>query len=469
MVYLAGTWSLPLIDRDEPRFAEASREMRQREDWIVPWLNNNPRYDKPPLVYWLQIAAYGAFGENSFSARLPSALAGALTVLAIYGFGRRLRDARTGLWAAIIFATCLQTMIHARLAVADMLMILFFTTAAWSGWELLSRRKRAAGTLGWWLTFYLSLGLAFLAKGPIGVLPLLLPILTPWLRKEALPWARLQLGLGLVLSLGIIGAWGGPALIQTQGEFWKVGIGKHVVERSIGVLEGHGGSHFISYLATLPLYFLTVFFSFFPWAFWLPRMARRLWAKRRELSTEQVYLVLGIAIVFVLFSLVRTKLPHYTLPAFPLIALLLAEFWTAQAPELPLQRRWAAGMVGLSLVLGLAAFPLLSRFFPAAQLVQACSPWLKPEMKLASASFEEPSVVWCFRSRLRGFHQMGPAEDLPGFMARPGARLCLLPTDQVPALFPQIPAGWKQARTIGYNTANGKRVDLTALVKTSAD
>ena len=485
-LYLAGTWSLPLIDRDEPRFAEASREMRQREDWIVPWLNNKPRYDKPPLVYWLQIAAYREFGENTFSARLPSALAGALTVLTIYGFGRRLRDARTGLWAAIIFGTCLQTVVHSRLAVADMLMILFFTTAAWSGWELLvvnaspsshpsppvgekAPEGRLRGRFAWWLAFYVSLGLAFLAKGPVGVLPLLLPILTPLLRREAVPWSRLQIGWGLILSLGIIATWGVPALIQTKGEFWDVGMGRHVIERSVGVLDGHGASRLVSYLATVPLYFVTIFFSFFPWAFWLPGLIRGLWPKRRALSRDQVYLVTGVAIIFVLFSLVRTKLPHYTLPAFPLLALLLAVSWTDKSPELPAQRRWATGMVVVSILMGLLAFPFLARLFPSAQLFEACSPWLQPETQLASTSFEEPSVAWSFRSRIRGFHQVLPPNELPRFMARKGPRLCLLPTDQVSTLFPTIPVQWKQAQTTGFNTANGKRVDLTALVKTAAD
>ena len=68
-----GNHSLPLIDRDEPRFAEASREMLQNGDWILPRFNNQPRYDKPPLIYWMQAASYRALGQNTFAARLPSA------------------------------------------------------------------------------------------------------------------------------------------------------------------------------------------------------------------------------------------------------------------------------------------------------------------------------------------------------------------------------------------------------------
>ena len=69
LFHLAGTWSLPLIDRDEPRFAEASREMRERGDYIVPYFNNQFRFDKPPLTYWFQVASYRLFGENDFAAR----------------------------------------------------------------------------------------------------------------------------------------------------------------------------------------------------------------------------------------------------------------------------------------------------------------------------------------------------------------------------------------------------------------
>ena len=66
LLLLAGDWSLPLIDRDEPRFAEASREMIARGDFVVPHFNDDYRFDKPPMIYWCQTAAYAALGENAF-------------------------------------------------------------------------------------------------------------------------------------------------------------------------------------------------------------------------------------------------------------------------------------------------------------------------------------------------------------------------------------------------------------------
>src|SRR5260370_26185610 len=79
LLYSLGNWSLLLIDRDEPRFAEASREMRQSGDFLLPRLNGQYRFDKPPLIYWCQVLAYDILGENDFAARLPTVIFAALT------------------------------------------------------------------------------------------------------------------------------------------------------------------------------------------------------------------------------------------------------------------------------------------------------------------------------------------------------------------------------------------------------
>ena len=137
--HILGTWSLPLIDRDEPRFAEASREMIGRGNYIVPYFNNQLRLDKPPLTYWAQVSSYRVFGENDFAARFPSAIAAALTALSIFVWGRRMGGEKLGWWAAIIFTLSLQTFVHAKAAVADMWLVLFVTLAHWAGYELFQR------------------------------------------------------------------------------------------------------------------------------------------------------------------------------------------------------------------------------------------------------------------------------------------------------------------------------------------
>ena len=345
LFHILGTWSLPLVDRDEPRFAEASREMIERGNYIVPYFNNQLRLDKPPLTYWAQVASYHVFGENDFAARFPSAIAAALTAILIFAWGRKMGGEKLGWWAAIIFTLSLQTFVHAKAAVADMWLVLFVTLANWAGFELFQRptlNQGAAVSRPPWaiwkspfLVFYLALALGFLAKGPIAWTPLLAVAGLIIYTRDWQMLRRFKFAVGLALMLAVVALWGIPALIQTRGEFFTVGIGRHVVGRSFMTLEGHGASSFGMYVLLLPFYFVTVFISFFPWSIKLPWLIRKLWRNREagvdapsySRSAVDTYLLWGIAVIFVIFTLVSTKLPHYTLPAFPLLALLLARHW----------------------------------------------------------------------------------------------------------------------------------------------
>src|SRR4029077_14307183 len=158
----------------------------------------------------------------------PSTVAAALTALIIFAWGSQVSGRRTGMWAAVIFTLSLQTFVHAKAAVADMWLVLFMTAAAWGGYEWSSnpskRRtpniERRTPNLIWWWTFYIALALAFLAKGPIGLLPL---IPFAWMSARAPKMSFfLPLSLGLLLTLGLICLWAVPALIQTHGEFLRI-------------------------------------------------------------------------------------------------------------------------------------------------------------------------------------------------------------------------------------------------------
>src|SRR5215467_2867323 len=224
LFHVIGTWSLPLIDRDEPRFAEASREMIERGDYVVPYFNNQLRLDKPPLTYWAQAASYRLFGENDFAARFPSAVAAAVTSLVIFAWGRRIDGEKLGWWAAIIFTLCLQTFVHAKAAVADMWLVVFVTLAHWSGYELTRLfRGQPDSTIDrssfWWWVFYLSLALGFLAKGPIAWTPLLTVASTILFARNKQLARQFKFVCGIFLMLVVVGLWGVPALIQTRGEF----------------------------------------------------------------------------------------------------------------------------------------------------------------------------------------------------------------------------------------------------------
>ena len=466
LFHLAGTWTLPLIDRDEPRFAEASREMLQRGDYVVPYFNNRYRFDKPPLTYWIQTTSYRVFGDNDFAARLPSAIAASLVAVLLLGWGGRIAGEQVGWYAAVIFTLCLQTLMHAKAAVADMWLVLFVTAAHWAGYELLRDRlggEPAVGRRRWWWLFYISLGLAFLAKGPIGWAPLLTLAATKLFLPDAQLNRRFLFFTGIVFALSIVAMWGIPALQRTNGEFFRIGIGRHVVERSVVAMEGHGATSILGYIASLPFFFLTVFISFAPWSLRLPWLTRRLWRNRDPLDN---YLIAGAAVIFLLFTLVKTKLPHYTLPAFPLLALLLAR----HLPELPnaerFVRRTAVAFAAFA-VLAAAATLFIAPLFPSCSLARQARADLKREMEFGAIGYREPSLVWYFRKHIDGYMTDLDERSAPEFMQRAGPRFVVLPTAMATRLYPTTPSGWKQYTTSGISTANGKRVQLTLLLKPS--
>ena len=475
--------------------------MIERGDYIVPYFNNQLRLDKPPLTYWAQTVSYRVFGENDFAARFPSAIAAALAALVIFAWGMRLGGEKLGWWAAIIFTLSLQTFVHAKAAVADMWLVLFVTLAHWAGYELIqlptlnSDRSRAGvqrptpnseeinqtsniehqTSLWWWFTFYVALALGFLAKGPVAWVPLLTVGTTIIFARDAQLARRFKFVYGILLTLALIALWGIPALIQTRGEFFTVGIGRHVIGRSFATMEGHGANSPAMYLLLLPFYFVTVFVSFFPWSIKLPWLARKLWRERKTGIADpgyswnliDKYLVTGIAIIFIIFTLIKTKLPHYTLPAFPLLALLLARHWqeAAMANRRSRFRTMAIATAFVWVAIALFIPPMVARLFPAYQLFQESGASLQPNMQFASVEFEEPSLVWYFRSRVQGFLTPLNKRRAAEFMSASGPRFVVLPTPVAGTLFANRPTNWQTLSTSGFNIAKGKRVDLTLVLK----
>lgn len=349
-VLLPGTATLPLLDRDEPRFATATREMQDRADWFVPTFNGDYRFDKPILIYWLMRGGYALAGVTELGARLPSLAAALALVLLTAAAGRRWFDARTGLVAGAALASCLQFFIHGRLALADMVMIACVALAQIALARLLldpettapsAAAESAKSARRWWWALWLGLAAGFLAKGPIAwAVPALSLILLRWVFwRKPLPWSRLRALPGLGLALVLIAAWGVPALVMTHGDFFRVGIGKHVVERGLDGFNARAYSVFF-YLKTAPL-------SLFPWFVLLPLAwlgARRRW------SANVAWLVCWALAPYLIFTPYKTQLPHYVLPGFPALFLLLA-----LGLDLP-ANRWRN--IGLVLLYVLAFAPL---------------------------------------------------------------------------------------------------------------
>jgi 4-amino-4-deoxy-L-arabinose transferase-like glycosyltransferase len=338
--------------------------------------------------------------------------------------------------------------------------VLFVTLAHWAGYELLfSERDRK-----WWWIFYVSLAFAFLAKGPIGWTPVLAVASTLLFLRATESAGRSKFIPGLALMLAIVALWGIAALLRTHGEFFRIGIGRHVFARSFGAMEGHGANSFGAYLLLLPFYFVTIFASFFPWSIKLPWLMRKLWRDRDKIDN---YLLTGAAIIFLLFTLIKTKLPHYTLPAFPLLALLLARRLADNETSISFLKKWATTIAAIYIFLALLIAPLLASWFPARELFRQSREYLRPEMQFAAVDFNEPSLVWYFRSAVRGWLSTVPPRNVQPFMEQTGARFVILPTELAQKLYPTLPVDWKSFSTSGFNIPKGKRVHLTLILKPS--
>jgi 4-amino-4-deoxy-L-arabinose transferase-like glycosyltransferase len=315
-----------LWDIDEGNNAEAAHEMFCSGNLIVPTFNGVLREDKPALLYWLQGAAYGALGVNEFAARLPSALAALLAVLATYELGRRMFGKGAGLLAGLVLAGAALFCASAHFANPDALLNAFTALSMLFFWLAHTRGGRWLAAVG------LTSGLAVLAKGPVGtVLPgaVALSFLL-WRREPRRLWDVGWLW-GSLAFLLVAAPWYVWVAVETKGQ-WLVGfLLRHNLQRAVGgqPMEGHGGPFW--YYAPVLIAGLA------PWSVFLGPACWYAWQclRRRgagdappagDVRPALQFLVCWAGVYFVFFSVARTKLPNYVLPLYPAAALLTGYF-----------------------------------------------------------------------------------------------------------------------------------------------
>jgi 4-amino-4-deoxy-L-arabinose transferase-like glycosyltransferase len=361
-------WGYDLWAPDEPYFGEGAREMLADGRWLVPHVNGAITTDKPPLFFWLIALASLPFGGvSSFTARLPSILAGLGSVWLVMRLGRRLAGERAGLLAGAVFATAYLPWDKARTAQIDALLCLL-VLAALSAFEAFRAGDLDGRRAG--LVFWLAAGLASLAKGPVGLLlPLGIALATLAWDRDLGAWRRFAPLAGPLAFAALIAAWGVPASLF-GGEYSLAGaLRTHFVDR--GLRGMHHPNPPWYYLQTIPVQFL-------PWSGLLPLALAGAWRRRRE--PAQRLLLAWPAFVVLFFTLSGERRDLYVLPAFPALALLVAlavdPLLDGEAREFG--RRWVTlpqGLLGgIFLASGLAlpflpslpAFPLGASTWPVA-------------------------------------------------------------------------------------------------------
>lgn len=300
---------------DEPRFALVAKEMWQRGDYSVLSLNDHLYTDKPPLFFWA-INVFGRIrgGIDEWAARLPSAVSTILAMLLIERLGAWLYDRKTGLVAALVFATSVQILERGRWASIDMTLNLFVLSAIALLW---SARKRPDGARARVAAAWAMMALATLAKGPVGILLPILAVLPLALIERDFGAARRMFTLsGPIVYLAITLSWFG-LFASRLGPGYALEVLMHQnVDRYV---EAWNATHPVwYYLWRFPV-------GFFPWVIFLPwAIAHALSGEERDRRSEALLLLTWIAAIFLFFSFSTGKRGVYIIPLYPAAAILVA-------------------------------------------------------------------------------------------------------------------------------------------------
>ncbi len=215
-VYFFALGTIPLIGPDEPRYAQVAREMYERGTWVTPTLGGYDWFEKPALLYWMQIISYRIFGVSEFSARLGPALCGLLAVFGLYLFGgsKLFNDERFANFLGLISASTIGLLVFSRGASFDIVLTFTVTAALLCFFAAHENEKKDGFEL--YAAFYFFVGLSLLAKGLIGaVLPFGVIGLYFLLTRQFFPVKFLiTLSWGAVLSLLVAATWYAPVYLE---------------------------------------------------------------------------------------------------------------------------------------------------------------------------------------------------------------------------------------------------------------
>jgi 4-amino-4-deoxy-L-arabinose transferase-like glycosyltransferase len=347
LAILTGLGNGTFWEPDEPRFAEATRQMFQRGDFVTPYLNDVPRFEKPILFYWAQAAAFTAFSANEFAARLPSALAGIGIVLVLYLLGAEIASRRAGLVGALILSTMFRFVTFARIGLTDV-PVMFFIVAALYGFVRAVHRR----STGWVFVGWSCVGLGMLTKGPVGLLPVAIWAMYAAFSRDWSLFGRVRPIVGMMFALAIALPWYVWMVVQHGRAFTDFALGHEIVERVISEDAFAPTRGFFYYFKVWPgdaAPWSALFVASVGWIAWR-------WSSLDHATRQSIVFAASWFIaVFLLFSLSRSKVPHYVLPAYPAAALVIGVFVDRLADTRDDARWWGVPMTIIALASIVAA------------------------------------------------------------------------------------------------------------------
>jgi len=508
--YLPGFFNIPPVDRDEARFVQATKQMIESGDYVDIRFQEEVRYKKPVGIYWLQGAAVRAaegLGASDprttiWLYRLPSLIGAIGAVLLTYWTALAFGTRRTAYLSALMLACSLLLGVEARLAKTDAMLLLTVVAAFGALARAYLAAPEAPMDRRTWLVpamFWTALAGGVLLKGPVILILVALAVAALVVRDRSAHWlAGLRPAAGAAWLLLLVLPWFVAILRRTGVSFFVESIGNDLLSKMVGAQESHGAP---------PGYYLATFWvTFWPAAPLAAVAASRVWQHHREPATQ--FLLAWLVPAWLLFELVPTKLPHYVLPLYPAIAILIARtmaqgglshdrrlvraniLWPAVTVMLPIAAviavvvlrrqlgllawpfsaaamifgflawrfyetdgaersllRAAVAAIMLSVAVPGAIVPLLRPLFPSALLAYNVHPDCERPL-YASAGYHEPSLVFLFGTSTRLTDGQGAAD----FLLEGGCRFAFIEARHERAFV-------QRAEAIGLRYAPGPRVE----------
>jgi 4-amino-4-deoxy-L-arabinose transferase-like glycosyltransferase len=362
IAWVPGFFTLPPLDRDESRFAQASKQMIETGNYVDIRYSVGPRYKKPVGIYWMQAASTLALSKPPYNEiwtyRLPSLIGGFIAVFFAYWCARAFAAPPTALIAAALIGFTVSLTAETKIAKTDAVLL-----ATVLGSQALLMRAYLADRLGkpppgLWLALggWAAFAVGVMIKGPIILAVLAVSIVAISLWDRDWKWLKTIHWLpGIVLTLIVCLPWGIDIAFVSHGDFYKQALGHDLAAKIMGGQESHGAppGYYLA-LASVTLWPATLFA--------LPGIGSGI-ANRRDPAIR--YLLAWAGAAWLMFELVPTKLPHYILPAYPAVAFLGA-LWAMRAST-PGEPRWERVLRWLAAVqffLGVAAFTIVPVLAP---------------------------------------------------------------------------------------------------------
>lgn len=326
IIFSAGITTIGPMDRDEARFAQASKQMVMSGDYVTPRYQEELRAKKPVGIYWLQSLSAASFGIDEISSyRIPSVIGGLITVTVTVLLAMLILPFQQAVFAGFFMATALVVVVESHLAKSDSMltaMIAIQQILLWKIRSLALARQYVSGKYA--IMFWAVMGFAILIKGPIapaialGTLGMIFFAHREWRYDDALharAWhwmMSLRPMLGLIVLTAVVLPWVLLVTSATDGAFLSIAIKGDLVSKLQSGQESHGAP---------PLtYLMIIMITFWPASLVMARAVTAIWKKRQD---EHVIFLLGWVIPFwIILELTPTKLPHYNVPTFVALAIL---------------------------------------------------------------------------------------------------------------------------------------------------